>query len=103
MTHLTVTGPDPEREPATGLDRLTPLKVYWEIASTQGVQMKDVGPVTYGQVPAGFVQIEPRNGAPSSELVETHVYNLRLSVDGGHGFNSYFMIRDGMVVSGSDR
>ena len=105
VTHLTITGPDPKREPkpVSGSDRLTPLKVYWEIASTQGTQMNAVGPVTYGRIPPGFVQIEPQNGAAPPQLVEAHLYSFSLSVDGGHGFNNFFTIRDGKIVSESDR
>jgi hypothetical protein len=105
VTHLTVTGPDLEREPksASASDRLTPLKVYWEIASNRGTQMSDVGPITYGHVPPGFVQIEPQDGGSPPELIEQHLYNFRLSVDGGDGFNNFFVIRDGKIVSEADR
>jgi hypothetical protein len=105
VTHLTITGPDLERDPkpTSGGDHLTPLKVYWEIASTPGTRMNDVGPVTYGQVPPGFVQIEPQNGASPPNLIEQHSYNFRLSVDGGDGFNRFFVIRDGRIVTEADQ
>ena len=105
VTHLQVTGPDLEREsnPVGDGDRLTALKVYWELASSPGRSVNDIGPVTYGRVPDGFVQIEPRNGASPPQLVEQHLYNIRLSVEGGEGFNNFFVIRNGRIVSEADR
>jgi hypothetical protein len=104
VTHLQVTGPDLEpvlsRE-GSG-DRSAP-KVYWEVASSPGRPMNEMRSVTYGTVPDGFIQIQPQNGGPPPRLVEQQLYNFRLSVTDGDGFNNFFVIRDGKIVSESDR
>lgn len=103
--NLQLSGPDLEREtdPEGRGDRLMAPKVYWEIASSSGRPVNDIGPVTYGRVPEGFVQIQPQNGVPPPDLVEKHLYNITLAVDGGNGVNNFFAIRDGRIVSESDR
>lgn len=106
LKNLQVTGPDLEREPnrqGEG-DRLTLLKVYWELAPREGQErsLDDVGPITYGKVPEGFVQVQPPSGAPP-ELVERDLYNIRFSVSDGDGINRFFALRDGKVVAEGER
>jgi len=51
--------------------------ILWQIEPTGGqVSMPDLQAVTYGQVPSGFHQTSPPNGAPISELVEGKTYNI---------------------------
>jgi hypothetical protein len=107
MTNFQVTGPDLEREPnrqGEG-DRLTLLKVYWEVASSGGTDrsLDKIGPITYGKVPEGFVQIQPPNGVPPPPLVERDLYNVRFSVNDGDGINRFFAIRDGRIVAEGER
>jgi len=105
VTNIRVTGPDLAREPNPqgGGEHLTALKVYWEIAASSGRVMSEIGPVTYGKVPTGFVQVQPQNGASPPHFVEKHLYNVRLSVNEGQGLNNFFVIRDGRIVSEADR
>ena len=51
--------------------------ILWRIEPTGGqVSIPDLPAVTYGQVPSGFYQTSPTNGAPLSELVEGKTYNV---------------------------
>jgi hypothetical protein len=68
LTDLQVSGPDLDREPnphGQG-DRLTLRKVYWELAPREGTgrSLDQVGPITYGKVPDGFVQVQPPSASP---------------------------------------
>lgn len=107
MTNFQVSGPDLEREPSRQGegDRLTLLKVYWEVASSEGTDrsLDKIGPITYGKVPEGFVQIQPPNGVAPPPLVERDLYNVRFSVNGGDGINRFFAIRDGRIVAEGER
>jgi len=106
VTSFQVTGPDLEHESnrqGEG-DRLTMLKVYWELAPTTagGRGLDEIGPITYGQVPEGFVQVKPQSGTPPP-LVERDLYNVRFSVNDGDGINRFFAIRDGKIVAEGER
>ena len=55
LTHLQISGPDLQREPhpeGEG-ERLTLLKVYWELAPIEGKDrsLDQIGQITYGKVP----------------------------------------------------
>lgn len=105
ITNFQVSGPDLKREPnrqGEG-DRLTMLKVYWEVASTDGTALDKIAPITYGKVPDGFVQVQPPNGAPPPPLVERDLYNVRFLVNDGDGINRFFAIRDGRIVAEGER
>jgi hypothetical protein len=102
LKNLQVTGPDLEREPnrqGDG-DRLAVLKVYWELAPREGQErsLDEVGRITYGKVPEGFIQIQPPLGAPP-QLVERDLYNIRFSVSDGDGINRFFALRNGKIVA----
>lgn len=103
ITNLQVTGPDLEREPNRQGDgsRLPLLEVYWEIGSQDGHErsLDQVGAITYGKVPEGFVQVQPSSGGAPLPLVERDLYNIRFSVKDGHGINRFFTLRDGEVVA----
>ena len=103
LTNLQLSGPDLEREPNRQGDgeRLTLLKVYWELAQHEGQErsLDQIGQITYGTVPEGFIQVQPVSGTPPPQLVERDLYNITLSVKDGHGINNFFTIRDGKVIS----
>ena len=103
VTNLQLTGPDLEREPNRQGDgnRLPLLKVYWELASQDGQDrsLDQVGVITYGKVPEGFVQVQPSSGLAPPPLVERNLYNIRFSVTDGDGINTFFTLREGKVVA----
>jgi hypothetical protein len=107
LTNLQVTGPDLEREPNRQGEgsRLPLLKVYWELASQDGQDrsLDQVGAITYGRVPEGFVQVEPLGDASPAPLVERDLYNIRFSVNDVDGINRFFVLRDGKVVAEGER
>jgi len=101
LANLQVSGPDLEREPnrrGEG-DRLPLLKVYWELAPLDGKDrsLDEVGRITYGKAPEGFVQIQPASGPPPP-LVDRDLYNIRFSVNNGDGINRFFTIREGKII-----
>jgi hypothetical protein len=103
LTNLQVTGPDLEREPHRQGDgsRLPSLKVYWELSSYEGRDrsLDEVGAITYGKVPEGFVQVQPSSSAPPAPIVDRDLYNIRISVNDGDGINRFFSLRDGKVIA----
>lgn len=107
LQNVQVTGPDLEREPYRQGDgvRVGAPKVYWELAAPEGQErsLDEVGRITYGEVPEGFIQIEPPQGAPPPQLVERDLYNIRFSVSEGHGINRFFVLRDGKIVAEGER
>jgi len=78
LNHFQVTGPDLEREPNRHGDgeRLMLSKIYWEVAPSEGTgrSLDEIGPITYGKVPDGFVQVQP----PSGEFFANVVYERTL-------------------------
>ena len=106
LNHLQVTGPDLEREPNRHGDgeRLMLSRIYWEVAPSEGTvrSLDEIGPITYGKVPDGFVQVQPPSGAPPP-LVERDLYNVRVSVNDDLGINRFFAIRDGRIVAEGER
>ncbi len=106
LNHFKVSGPDLEREPNRQGDgeRLTLLRVYWELAPKEGNSrsLDEIRFITYGQVPDGFVQVQPADGTPAP-LVERDLYNVQIFVKDDLGINSFFAIREGKVVAEGDR
>jgi hypothetical protein len=106
LNSFVVSGPDLEREPHPNGDgeRLMLSKTYWELApgKTTSRSLDQIGPITYGKVPDGFVQIQPVNGAPTP-LAEGHLYNVTFTVNDNHGINSFFVIREGKIVAEGER
>jgi hypothetical protein len=106
LDHFQVSGPDLDREPHPQGDgeRLMLSKAYWELApsKTTSRSLDQIGPITYGKVPDGFVQLQPVSGVPPS-LVEGHLYNVTFTVNNDHGINSFFAIRDGKIVAEGER
>jgi len=100
---LQISGPDLEREPHPQGDgnRLPLLKVYWEFASlpSQERSLDQIAVVTYGQVPQGFVQVQPLADSPPLPLVERNLYNITLSFKDGGKINRFFKLQDGKIVA----
>jgi len=101
LTSISFNGPDKELEDKRTSSGEPPhWKIYWEIIP-RGVdprKLRQSTPIIYGKVPAGYVQISPKAGAPPP-LSEGETYSLKLSVEGGDGSNTLFRIIDGKVAS----
>ncbi len=103
LSHFQVSGPDLEREPHRQGDgeRLTLLKVYWELVPSVAATTRSldkIRSISYGQVPDGFVQVYPQEGAPPA-LIERDLYNVTLAANTGRGVNMFFSVRDGRIVA----
>lgn len=103
INSLQVTGPDLQREPHPQGDgeRLTLLKVYWEVAprgEAAARTLDEIREIRYGEIPEGFVQVYPTNGTPSA-LVEKNLYCVSLIANSDRGFTTFFAIRDGKIVA----
>jgi hypothetical protein len=59
--------------------------------------MNQVGSITYGTVPDGFVQVQPASNELPPSLVDRDLYNIRISVKDAAGINRFFVIRDGRI------
>ncbi|HKO99203.1 MAG TPA: hypothetical protein VJU86_19545 [Pyrinomonadaceae bacterium] len=106
LDHFQISGPDLDREPNRQGDgeRLMLLKVYWELAPSPGNvrRLDDIGTITYGEVPNGFIQVQPSSGTPAP-IVERDLYNVRVGVNNNHGINRFFAFRDGKIVAEGER
>src|SRR5258708_23818953 len=71
---LRVRGPKKQRE-AEGED----ASIYWLIKTKEdyGRYIEDLGPVIYGIVPKGYVQVYPEKGEAAPPLVEGDKYYLQ--------------------------
>jgi hypothetical protein len=72
--------------------------IVWRIAPSHSrfIPLNDVPPITYGQLPTGWEQKFPEQGAPPP-LVEGAVYHVSaILVQGNIGI--YVLIKDGKVV-----
>lgn len=107
MESIRVSGPDKEREAGRqgkADDSVPYTKVYWEIVpqgELANTSLSRTRPIVYGIVPQGFTQIHPEQGRPPA-LAEGEKYNIRLSVYGGHGVNTFFAIHGGKVFAEGD-
>lgn len=99
---LRVSGPDLEREPNRSGEgeRLMVSKIYWEIAplGTSTRSLDEVGPIVYGKVPPGFVQLQPSGGSPPP-LVQGDLYNVTFTVANDNGLNTFFRIYQGRIIA----
>jgi hypothetical protein len=95
LTSIRVTGPNKQRE-AIGEDAF----LYWviELKDYDGSQIVEkLSPVTYGVVPAGFIQVYPEQGT-APQLVEGERYYLRIVTTDANGVRTSFTIQDGKAV-----
>ena len=91
---LRVRGSKKQRE-AVGED----ASVYWEIEPKEEGSDRNVermGPISYGQVPEGYVQVYPEKGQ-APPLVEGERYNIRIATHNANGVDEFFVIRNGKV------
>jgi hypothetical protein len=112
-TKLNVTGGNPPVFRMTGNGRLSSIRVrghntqrnisgedalvYWEIDNNgAGRTVGDLGSVTYGKVPDGYVQRYPETGA-APKLDEGQHYYVRVTTANANGDEGYFIVLDGKV------
>jgi hypothetical protein len=73
----------------------------WKIRTNggyfSGKWIGDLGSITYGVVPPGYVQIEPKEGTPPS-LVEGQKYPYFVETTSAPGAGGYLEIRDSRAV-----
>jgi hypothetical protein len=94
---LRVHGPQEKRTPA---DSEPYGMTYWEIRSADGYDLVTNGDiaVSYGEVPAGFVQVYPSGGVRPLPLFEGGRFALGLVVQGKETVNALFTIHQNTVV-----
>jgi hypothetical protein len=95
-----ITGPD-KVEGQSGRS-LPPRKVYWQIRlldTAKDLRLDDLAPITYGTVPSGFVQVEPKTGQFPPPLIEGDLYNAGLRTKNAEGVSMFFALRDGKVLA----
>jgi hypothetical protein len=94
---LRVHGPEGKRSSA---DREPYGMIYWEIRSTVDYDLETDGEiaVSYGEVPAGFVQLYPSGGVRPPPLFEGGRFALGLVVEGGDTVNALFTIHNNTVM-----
>lgn len=74
---------------------------YWEIRPADGHDLQmdgELSPISYGQVPAGFIQAYPQEGIPPQPLFEGGRFGFSLVVEGGDAVNALFTIHQNKVV-----
>lgn len=96
---LEVRGPLPER-----MDNEGPSRIWKIVPAGPLPLLKNTPDITYGRVPAGFVQEEPDNGSPPS-LKEGSVYGIGVVTRSSSHPYKTIIIRNGKAVEfhGSDR
>ncbi|MFN7946362.1 MAG: hypothetical protein U0Z53_13505 [Blastocatellia bacterium] len=117
-THLKITSDNPPGFVMSGSGKLARIRVrgpkvrealgedkyiVWEIKSQKGYDgefVEELGPVTYGQVPPGYVQIYPEQGE-APPLVEGERYNIRVATNNANGADKFFTLHNGKVTEES--
>jgi hypothetical protein len=70
-------------------------RTLWKIKSKRPIWISQVPPITYGQVPEGFVQMVPETGDQPEPLVEGHTYAAGGPASEAPGGYSVFAMRGG--------
>ena len=99
---IEVSGHDPERKAPEGAAPY--WKKYWVIMPKGDYDVrrfKELGPLTYGQVPEGFEQYVPRSGE-APPLVEGETYGIQLRTKNGPAFSIFFALREGKIIATGD-
>jgi hypothetical protein len=92
LSSIRVRGPNKQRN-VDGEDAW----IYWEIGHDgAGRTVGELGSVTYGTIPAGYVQKYPETGA-APKLDEGRHYYIRVTTANANGDEGYFVILDGKV------
>jgi hypothetical protein len=91
---LRIRGPLKQRE-AEGEDAY----LYWTIVNKEDQErfVTEIGPIIYGQVPRGYEQAYPENGAPPPSLIQGERYNVRVATANANGIDKFFILRNGKV------
>ena len=80
-------------------------KTYWQIAPMEEYDVERLeksGGLVYGQLPKGFKQVLPENGAAPRPLLESQHYTFSLRLVKGSGVGAGFSIHNGKVgIEGS--
>ena len=101
---LTISGPDFENPNSWGTGNRY-SKPYWQIVPEGDYDialLESLGSIAYGQVPKGFKQIYPENGAEPQPLMENELFTLDLRLTNGEAVGHRFVIHNGKaVVEGS--
>jgi hypothetical protein len=96
---LTVSGPDFDN-PNSREAGSRYMKPYWQIVpgSNKEVAPEKLGSFVYGQVPDGFRQVFPENGAAPRPLKENELFTFDLRLVSADGIAVRFVIRNGQAV-----
>src|SRR6266496_4325123 len=116
-TKLTVEGGNPPKFRMTGCGRLDTLQVggpqkqregvaeepylYWVIQVKEmgsDRQIERMGPIIYGEVPSGYVQVHPSPGTAPPPLSEDEGYSVRVVTMNANGAFLKFAIHKGEVI-----
>ena len=95
ITSIRVQGPHRQRDPSGKLQYL-----HWsiELKDYDGSQVAGrIGSVRYGEIPKGYVQTYPENGA-APPLVEGESYSVRFITTVAEHDSGRFAIKNGKVV-----
>jgi hypothetical protein len=74
------------------------LRTIWRIKPKSSVDMREIPPIKYGEVPEGFFQLDPEGSTPAPPLVEGQTYEAGGPADEASGGYTVFVIRDGRAV-----
>lgn len=99
LRSIRVRGPQKQRDIA-GPD----ASAYWYIKSEKdgALDVGEVGKLTYGVVPDGYIQVFPeRDSAPP--LVEGEVYFIQVSTANANGTQKYFYLKNGKAIEKPDQ
>ena len=116
-TKLTVEGGNPPKFLMTGSGKLDALRIggpnkrrdgvgedpyhYWVIEFKQdgsAQSVESLSPITYGEVPQGYVQVFPSPEQPPPPLSEDELYNLNVVTMNANGARLNFAIHKGKVL-----
>jgi hypothetical protein len=101
---ITISGPDFEN-PNSGGPGSRYMKPFWQIVPESDydiAHLESLGGIAYGQVPKGFKQVIPENGAEPQPLMENELFTIDLRLANGEAVGHRFVIHNGKVaVEGS--
>jgi hypothetical protein len=101
---ITVSGPGLDlREPTAGQPQS--MEPYWEIVPNGDYDVRNIeerGPLVYGQIPEGFKQNYPADGAAPQTLFENGLFTFQMRTAEGNSLGVRFTIHEGKArIEGS--
>jgi hypothetical protein len=100
---ITVSGPDLEQQGPSGqAGQRQLMKTYWEIVPNGNYDVRNIeegGPLVYGQIPEGFKQNYPADGAAPQALFENGLFTFQLRTAEGNALGVRFTIQDGKALT----